>query len=341
MNEPIPPIPLETADRFVSLVLGNLVREYPNHPGHVLGGPGDLRGPRELRPIFYGCFDWHSCVHGYWLLARLARTVPGLARVNAIAQQFDSAFTEENIAAEIAYFHRPQSRGFERPYGWAWLLMLCDELSRHRDKNGRRWHSALLPMAEMIADRFLEYLPKADYPMRVGMHGNSAFAFTLAWEFAKSHENKSLMGMLKMRSRQWFFGDADCQVWEPCQADFLSPCLMEALCMLRVLERDEFLKWFGRFLPVLADRQPAVLFSPANVSDRTDGHIAHLDGLNLSRAWCFRQIARAIAPGEELSEILMSAANDHLDASLPHVFGDYAGEHWLASFAVLALQKTA
>jgi hypothetical protein len=330
-------IPLDTADRFASLVLANVVREYPHHLTHVMIEPGDVREPRGLHPIFYGCFDWHSCVHGYWLLARLARTVPGLAAVAEIDRQFNVAFTEENIAAEIAYFQRPGSRGFERPYGWAWLLMLCDELSRHEHAAGRRWHARLLPMAEMIAGRFLEYLPKADYPMRVGMHGNSAFAFTLAWEFANSHGNQLLKHMLRSKARQWFLADANCQVWEPGQADFLSPCLMESLCMLRVLEREEFVKWFGRFLPDLKNREPAVLFSPANVSDRTDGHIAHLDGLNLSRAWCFKAIAGALGAGNDLSGVLMSAAKDHLEASLPHVFGDYAGEHWLATFAVLAL----
>jgi hypothetical protein len=332
-----PFIPVETANRFVSLVLANVVREYPNHPGHVLGGPGDLRSPRDLHPIFYGCFDWHSCVHGYWLLARLHRTVPGLAAVGEIERQFDSALTIENVAVEMAYFDRPERRGFERPYGWAWLLMLCDELSRHEHQAARRWHFSLLPMAEMIAARFLEYLLKADYPMRVGMHGNSAFAFTLVWEFVKSHRQKSLMDILKIKARQWYLGDENCQVWEPGQADFLSPCLMESLCMLRVLDRDEFLNWFGRFLPDLVNRQPAVLFTPANVSDRTDGHIAHLDGLNLSRAWCFKAIAEALPGQGVLAEILSSAAKEHLDASLPHVFGDYAGEHWLATFALLAL----
>ncbi len=337
MSPPGRSIPLVTADRFAGMVLANVVREYPNHPGHVLENSADLRSPRKLHPNFYGCFDWHSCVHGYWLLARLYRTVRGLAAIEQIQQQFDSALTEENVAAEIAYFHRPASRGFERPYGWAWLLMLCDELSRHQHDAGRRWHSRLLPLAELIVDRFLEYLPKADYPVRTGMHGNSAFAFTLAWEFARSHQHQPLLEMIRSKARQWYLADSDCQAWEPSQADFLSPCLMESLCMLRVLDQEEFADWFERFLPLLRDCKPSALFRPATVSDRSDGHIAHLDGLNLSRAWCFSTIAGAFHDEGDLAQVLKLAAGAHLDASLPHVFGDYAGEHWLATFALLAL----
>lgn len=327
----------DIADKFVRLALANVVREYPNQILHALNGPGDARGPRELHPIFYGCFDWHSCVHGYWLLARLYRTDLELRLKKEIEQQFDLAFTKENVADELRYLQRPSSRAFERPYGWAWLLMLCHELSLHENERGRRWHGQLMPIADLIADRFEEYLPKADYPFRAGIHGNSAFALILSCEFAKSHGRDALRSLLESKARQWYQQDAGCQVWEPSHAEFHSPALIEALCMLRLLPLNEFRDWFARFLPELRDRKLAVLFEPARVSDRSDGHISHLDGLNLSRAWCFRSIAEALQADEDLAELLRSASASHLKASMPHIFGDYAGEHWLATYALLAI----
>jgi hypothetical protein len=272
-------------------------------------------------------------------LARLHRTVADLSTRQAIEAQFDSAFAADNVAGELRYLQRPSARHFERPYGWAWLLMLCHELSLHQHEKGWRWHAMLMPMADHFADCFLEFLPKADYPMRTGLHGNSAFATVLALQFAESHGHQRLASLLKSKARGWYLADADCQVWEPSQSDFLSPALIEALCMLRVLPREEFLVWFDRFLPGLRDRKPAVLFAPAQVSDRTDGHISHLDGLNLSRAWCFSAIADALPAKDRLADILTGAADAHLSASLQHVFGDYVGEHWLATFALLALSK--
>jgi hypothetical protein len=337
MNERPHEILRETAERFSAMVLGNVVREYPNQLSHVMTGPGDVRSPRALHPVFFGCYDWHSCVHGYWLLARLHRRFGDLSTAGAVEAQFDVAFTEENIAGEIGYLERAASGGFERPYGWAWLLMLCRELSEHKGERGRRWQEVLKPMGEVFANRFLAYLPKADYPVRAGNHGNSAFATILALEFAETQGNGALAGMLKSRARQWYLGDAGCQVWEPSQSDFLSPALVEALCMLRVLPRGEFLEWFDRFLPGLRERKPAVLFSPARVSDPADGQISHLNGLNLSRAWCFSGIADGLEEEDGLAEVLREAAGTHLEVSLPEVFGNYAGEHWLATFAVLAV----
>jgi hypothetical protein len=328
-------LPLESAEQFAKHTLVNVVREYPYALGQILHGPDDLKSPRELHPIFFGCFDWHSCVHGYWQLARLHRLMPELSLRHEIEERFDEAFTEENMAGEIHYFEDPKNRGFERPYGWAWLLMLCDELSRQTDERGRQWHAMLIPLADVIVDRFMEYLPKASYPVRSGTHSNSAFAAVLAMHYAHSHGQKALESQLRSKARGWYQNDLNCQAWEPSQDDFLSPALIEALCMSRVLPRAKFKDWLSHFLPDLHNRRPSALFTPAVVSDRTDGKIAHLDGLNLSRAWCFRGIAHAL--DQSSGQVLTAAADSHLAVSLPHLFGDYAGEHWLATFALLAL----
>ncbi|MBW3618250.1 MAG: DUF2891 domain-containing protein [Proteobacteria bacterium] len=320
----------ELASRFARIALGHLGREYPHKLDHVMAGPEDVRSPRELHPIFFGSFDWHSCVHGYWLLARLIRLAPHIAEAEAIGDLFEAQLTPDKVAAELAYLHRPASRGFERPYGWAWLLMLQAELSGGADP---RWAATLSPLARAFADRFRDFLPKATYPIRTGTHFNTAFALRLAHEYAAAYDDAELAGLLTRTARAWYQADVDCQAWEPSGDDFLSPALMEAECLRRLLPPDEFRTWLARFLPRLADRQPAALFEPAVVSDRTDGKIAHLDGLNLSRAWCWRALRPALPPSVGAQD----AADRHLQASLPHVSGDYMGEHWLASFALLAL----
>jgi hypothetical protein len=325
------------ASRFANLALGHVTREYPNKMDHVLDGPEDVRGPRALHPIFYGSFDWHSCVHGYWLLARLHRSYPDLPEGARIAALFDAHLTEENVASELAYLHRPSSRGFERPYGWAWLLMLAAELAQHGTDDGRRWSRTLAPLGDAFAERFVKFLPKATYPVRAGAHGNTAFALALALEYASVKGDRRLTESAVEKARAWYGGDADCQAWEPSQDDFLSPALVEAECVRRALPEAEFRAWLLRFLPRAAQGEPATLFQPATVSDRSDGKIAHLDGLNLSRAWCWRSIASALPGGDPMRARALDAAERHLDASLPHVAGDYMGEHWLATFALLAL----
>jgi hypothetical protein len=330
-------LPIATAEGFAASTLANVVREYPNKMDHVFMGPEDVKSPRELHPIFFGSFDWHSCVHGYWQLARLHRLVPNLAPRAAIERQLTMAFTEPNVVAELAYMQKPANRGFERPYGWAWLLMLCHELSLHDHDLGRRWHRSLQPLGDLVANRFLEFLPKAGYAIRSGTHANTAFAMTLALEYARSKPNQELTDLLIAKAREWFWNDASCPVWEPSGNDFLSPALTEAICMSQSLSSTEFHKWFASFLPNLVQGEPATLFIPATPSDRTDGQIAHLDGLNLSRAWCFNAIANTFEAANPMATLLRSAAQKHLDASLPHVFGDYAGEHWLATFALLAI----
>ncbi|HEY0394167.1 MAG TPA: DUF2891 domain-containing protein [Candidatus Elarobacter sp.] len=327
----------ELASRFARIVLGHVTREYPNKLDHVLRGPEDVRGPRALHPIFYGSFDWHSCVHGYWLLATLLRRFPELRERLAVRALFDGQMTAPNVAAELAYLNEPGRASFERPYGWAWLLMLGAELARHETERGRRWHAAVAPLARAFAERFVAYLPKATYPVRAGTHSNGAFALALAAEYARTCDDARLTALVRERAQAWFANDADRQVWEPDGEDFLSPVLIEAECMRRVMPANEFAPWLQRFLPELHLRRPATLFRPAVVSDRGDGRIAHLDGLNLSRAWCFRSIARSLPPGDPRYAPLTEAAETHLAASLPHLAEDYMGEHWLATFAVLAL----
>ena len=327
----------ELASRFAALALGHVTREYPNKLDHVLRGPEDLRSPRALHPIFYGSFDWHSCVHGYWLLCTLLRAFPALPEAPRIVALLDAHLTPENVAGESAYLGAAERATFERPYGWAWLLMLHAELARHANDDGRRRAEALAPLARAFAQRFLRYLPYATYPVRAGTHANSAFALALALEYAVQCRDDSLLGLARDKARAWFAGDTDCQAWEPSGEDFLSPALVEAECMRRVLRPPEFAPWLQRFLPRLEHGEPAALFAPAAVSDRTDGRIAHLDGLNFSRAWCLRSIAGALDLNDARRTPLRVAADAHLRVSLPHLAADYAGEHWLATFALLAL----
>ncbi|MEO7083100.1 MAG: DUF2891 domain-containing protein [Gemmatimonadaceae bacterium] len=325
------------ASRFASLALAHVRREYPNKLDHVLNGPEDLRSPRELHPIFFGSFDWHSNVHGYWLLATLYRRVPEFPERGAIRDLFGLQLTAEKVRGELAYLAEPHRGGFERPYGWAWLLMLAAELHRHDSEAGRAWSSAIAPLAAEFAKRFFDFLPKSTYPIRVGTHFNSAFALALAFEYARTVDDDKLSALIYDRATLWFAGDRDCQAWEPGGDDFLSSALMEAECMRRILDRDAWRIWMNHFLPRLASREPGTLFEPATVTDRSDGKIAHLDGLNLSRAWCWKCLASAWDDSDQRRAVAFDAADEHLAASLGHVAGDYAGEHWLATYALLAL----
>ncbi|WP_374468593.1 DUF2891 domain-containing protein [Phenylobacterium sp.] len=331
MSSPSERLNAEQASLFARLALGHVTREYPNKMDHVLEGPQDVRGPRDLHPIFYGSFDWHSCVHGYWTLATVLRRFPAIPEAAEIRALFDEAFTDGKVAAETAYLARPSARGFERPYGWGWLLKLQAELLAH----DAPWAATLTPLACAFADRFRAFLPKAAYPIRTGVHSSTAFALALASDYARAAGDTELLELFAATARGWYLADADAQAWEPSSDDFLSPTLVEAECLRRVLPRDEFDPWLAEFLPHAARRRPASLFAPAVVSDRTDGKIVHLDGLNLSRAWCWRELAPHLP--EAARPAAMAAASEHLAASLPHVAGDYMGEHWLASFALLAL----
>lgn len=320
-----------TANRFAEIALGHVTREYPHKLDHVMDGPEDVLGPRDLHPIFFGSFDWHSCVHGCWLLMRTLRLYPDMPAAPRVRALLDEMLTEEKVAGELAYLDRAYTGGFERPYGWGWLLALHGEAQTHEAD----WAEMLAPLAAAFAARFVHYLPKLTYPIRVGTHFNTAFGMILALEWATAND-AALADLIRTRAQDYFGGDRGCQAWEPGGDEFLSSALTEALLMRRALPDAAFRPWFDAFLPELSDASPASLFTPAFVSDRSDGKIAHLDGLNLSRAWCWRGIASALAPG--LAAVAREAADIHLDASLPHVAGDYAGEHWLATFALLALE---
>ncbi|WP_337188321.1 DUF2891 domain-containing protein [Phenylobacterium sp.] len=322
----------EIASRFAGIALSHVAREYPNKMDHVLDGPADVRGPRDLHPIFYGSFDWHSCVHGYWALATVLRRHPDIPEAAAIRALFDAAFTARNVAIEAAYLERPSARGFERPYGWAWLLKLQAELLAH----DAPWAAAHQPLAEAFAQRFRAFLPLAAWPIRTGVHSSTAFALTLAADYAAAADDAELLSLFEGRARDWYGGDRGAQAWEPSLDDFLSPTLMEAACMARLLPAG-FAAWFDAFLPDAAAARPASLFAPVTPTDRTDGKIAHLDGLNLSRAWCWRAIAAALPADHPAQGVVAGTADAHIAAALPHVAGDYVGEHWLASFALLAL----
>ena len=332
-----PTLTPELASKFAGLALAHVRREYPNLLYHILNGPQDVKQPRELYPVFFGSMDWHSCVHGYWLLATVLRVFPTIVEADEIGRLFDDQLTAAKVIGEVEYLNQPLREIFERPYGWAWLLMLAAELSRHRSESAKRWSQALAPLTKGIVDRFLVFLPKATYPTRVGTHFNSAFALALALEYAEVAHNDALWKMIEEKARDWYDRDSDCQAWEPGGDDFLSSALVEAECMRRVLDAEDFSRWVDRFLPRLADREPSTLFKPAIVSDRSDGKIAHLDGLNLSRAWCWRSIAGTWPSNDRRRAIAFEAADAHFAASLPHVAGDYVGEHWLATFALLAL----
>jgi len=327
----------ELASKFGRLALSHITREYPNGLQHVLNGPADVRGPRDLHPIFFGSFDWHSCVHGYWLLATVLRLFPDSAQSRETRELFDAQLTPANVSGELEYLEQPLRKLFERPYGWAWLLMLSAELNRHGTDDGKRWSNVLKPLADEFVQRFLDFLPKATYPTRVGTHFNSAFALTLALEYSEVMSNEPLRTLLIKTATSWYRNDVDCQAWEPGGDDFLSPALMEAECMRRILSASDFQDWLEQFLPRLGERQPMTLFKPAIVSDRTDGKIAHLDGLNLSRGWCWRSLATVWRDTDPRRAIALDAADVHLTAGLSHVAGDYMGEHWLATFALLAL----
>jgi len=325
----------DIASLYARTALGHVTREYPNKLDHVIASPEDVQGPRALHPVFFGSFDWHSCVHGWWTLFTLYRLYPHLPEAPAIVALADDLFTEANVAVETAYLARPSSRGFERPYGWGWLLMVAAELDRHQTARGLLWAATLKPLADAFVERFRTFLPLATYPVRVGTHYNTAFALTLTLDYAAAVGDQALSDLCRAKAIAWYADDRACQAWEPSQDEFLSPTLMEAELMRRVLPSADFVAWFDAFLPDMAAREPATLFTPASVSDRSDGKIAHLDGLNLSRAWCWRGVASAMTGKEKT--VALAAADSHLTLALPQVTGDYMGEHWLASFALLAL----
>jgi hypothetical protein len=326
---------LDLAVRFAGIALDNVRREYPAKLDHVMNGAMDVASPRTLHPAFYGSYDWHSCVHMHWLLARVLRRFPEADGDGRIAQTFDDHVSRGAIAGEVAYLGRAGTQAFERPYGWAWLLKLAEELGR--SQHGARWYASLAPLADAFVARYLEWLPKAAHPLRTGMHGNSAFGLAFAIDYARSVGEDRLAAACEGKARDWYGADRDYPAaWEPSGSDFFSPALVEAALMRRALTAAEFALWLAAFLPGLAAGEPSSLFLPAVPTDRSDGQIVHLDGLNLSRAWCYREIAAAVDPG--LCALLNRVADTHLGAGVEGLASaDYMGAHWLATFAVLAL----
>ncbi|MEO8433149.1 MAG: DUF2891 domain-containing protein [Acidobacteriota bacterium] len=329
------------AERFARLALSCIDREYPNKPEHVLDGAADLRAPRDFHPVFFGCYDWHSSVHGHWMLVRLLETRPGIPAAAAIRDRLDAHFTAESIAREVAYLDRKSARSFERTYGWAWILRLALELEQARDLRARAWRESFRPLEAAVASRLRDYLPKLTSPVRTGVHPNTAFALGEALDWARGTGHAEDARILETRSRDFFFRDRGCPLaYEPSGEDFFSPCLEEADLMRRVLPSAEFSSWLTRFLPEIAAGRPVPL-APAAVSDPTDPKLVHLDGLNLSRAWSLAGIASALSKSDARRRPLQEAARAHARAGLSRVSsGNYEGEHWLASFAVRLLASS-
>jgi hypothetical protein len=332
----------EQASAFARLALKGINREYPNHPSHVINDAADVRTPRAMHPAFFGCFDWHSSVHGHWMLARLLRQFPDLPEGPEIRRILGNHFTAANLKAEADYFTQPNRRSFERTYGWAWLLKLAEELHTWDDPDAREWSRNLTPLTDLLVLSYLEFLPKQTYPIRTGVHPNTAFGLAFAHDYARTVGNEKLRELVEERGRAYYAADVDYPAsWEPGGEDFFSASLMEADLMRRVLSAKEFAAWFHRFLPMIASGEPRKLLEPAIVTDRSDPKIVHLDGLNLSRAWCMAHIARALPESDPARAVLETSAANHAQATLRHVAsGDYAGEHWLATFAVYLLSPS-
>jgi hypothetical protein len=302
-----------------------------------------VKSPRAVHPAFYGSFDWHSSVHGHWMLVRLLRQFPDLPEAKQIRATLAAHLTAANLKTEADYFARPNAASFERPYGWAWLLKLAEELHGWDDADGKAWAKNIQPLADVIAARYVSYFPKQTYPIRSGVHPNTAFGLAFAHDYARAVGHKELRERIEERAKAYYLKDEAIPAqWEPDGADFFSPSLIEADLMRRVLPAAEFAAWFRRYLPELATGGPKSLLEPATVTDRTDPQLVHLDGLNLSRAWCMRSIASALPKGDAGRKLLAESAARHAAAGLAHVAsGDYAGEHWLASFAVYLLTTPA
>lgn len=324
------------ADAFARMPLTYLRQEYPNHIMHLLNDDGDVLPPRVLHPVFYGCFDWHSAVHGYWLLLRCVRLYPDLPCREAIVALFEEHITAENVAQELAYFNAPFRASFERPYGYGWLLALAQELKQSALPQAQRWYQTLEPLTQDIRDRLVDYLSKLTYPIRVGTHYNTAFALALALDYARAVQDSALEESILAAANRFYARDTHYPAhYEPGGDEYISGALTEALLMSKVAEH--FPAWFDSFLPNVGSI--TALMEPAQVSDRTDPKIAHLDGLNLSRAWSMKHIANALPENHVAQPALSKAVEQHLAASVEHVVGShYSGGHWLASFALLALE---
>jgi len=331
-----PPLEPAAAERFARLALDCVHREYPNKIAHVLQSDADTQPPRVLTPAFYGCYDWHSSVHGHWLLARLAHSFPDAEFAKEARAALAVSLTPANIAAEVAYLRGPGRTSFERPYGLAWLLALAAELRAWDDPQAREWAETLAPLEIESAQRIMAWLPKLQYPIRSGEHSQTAFAFGLIADWTQVRGDVGLARLLEERARRYYLADRDCALrYEPSGEDFLSPCLAEADFMRRVLPGKEFAAWLDGFLLGLPTDGRADWIAPGIVTDRTDPKLAHIDGLNLSRAWMLEGIASGLPAKDRRRTALLAASRAHAAAALPAVTGEhYEGGHWLGTFAV-------
>ena len=332
----IPTLNIEQANRLLQLPIHCVNTEYPNKLNQTIGGDEDLKSPKELHPTFYGCFDWHSSVHGHWSLVSLLKKFPNLKDASKTKEILLTSISKENIEKEVAYFNKKYNKSYERTYGWAWLLKLAEELHTWNDPIAKELEQNLQPLTDLMVQKYIEFLPRLKYPIRVGEHSNTAFGFAFAWDYANTVGDKKILKIINNRAKDYFMNDKNCPIsWEPSGFDFLSACLQEAAIMKRVLPKNEFKNWLSEFLPKLKDKDFKLVVG--EVSDRTDGKLVHLDGVNFSRAWCLNKIANDLPEYNHLKNV----ANKHINYSLPNVVGDnYEGGHWLGSFAIYALNST-
>lgn len=327
---------LQQANALAKLPIKCLQQEYPNKLSQLLADSTEIAGPKKLHPAFYGCFDWHSSVHGHWSLVYLIKKFPSLDNRQEIISKLKVNLSKENVLAEVAYLSKKHEKSYERTYGWAWLLKLQQELDTYNEPSAKELAANLQPLTNLLAERYIEFLPKLNYPLRNGTHTNTAFGLNLAWDYAAHAKNTALQEAIRTCALRLFTNDVGCPfAWEPSGTDFLSPCMEEIGIMQRVMPEKEFLAWLKDFALALFNKDFA--WEPGKVSDRTDGHLVHLDGLNFSRAWNLYTLTNQF-PGQ-LGH-LKPLADAHLKYSLPSITdGNYEGEHWLASFALYAFDK--
>jgi hypothetical protein len=332
----IPKLDLKGANTLVELPLHCMNIEYPNKLSQTLGGNDDLKTPTQLHPAFYGCFDWHSAVHGHWSLVSLLKQFPEMDKANYAKQRLLNNISKQNIAGEVQYFYGEHNKSYERTYGWAWILKLAEELHTWDAPIARELEANLQPLSDLIIEKYIEYLPKLNYPLRNGTHTNTAFGLSFAYDYAETVNHELLKSAITNRAKFFFSNDKNCPMsWEPSGSDFLSPCLEEAALMKRLLPKETFKTWMNDFLPELKNKDYRL--EVGRVSDRTDGQLVHLDGVNFSRAWSLNKIAENLPEYNHLRFV----ANNHINYSLPSIVGDsYEGGHWLGSFAIYALNST-
>jgi hypothetical protein len=331
---PMIPFDLKKAEYLYHFAFDCIDREYPNKPGSVLGDATYLKQPHEEHPAFYGCFDWHSSVHGHWTLVTLLANFPDFEHHDAILTKLKANITKENIEKEMNLFQDEHNSTFQRTYGWAWLLKLAEALREWDHPDAKSMHDAIHPLEQLLAEKFIGFLGKLNYPIRVGEHPNSAFGMSFAYDYARKYHPR-FASAIESRARDYYLNDINCPLsWEPGGFDFLSPCLQEASLMLKVLPEEEFKTWFADFLPDFADN-PGLYMEPAIVSDASDGKLAHLDGLNFSRAWCLFEMGKSMN-----NQGMIDLGTEHFNYSYEKMdAGEYMGSHWLASFVVYTLVK--